>query len=253
MPSAPSPTPDTTLAPTATEAPDQADLGVELPDIGKLSGSLAQRVYDSLRTAILSMQLPPGTMLRKQVICAQLGVSRSPVSEAITRLAVEGLVEVIPQSGSRVTKFSMAEIREGAFLREAVELAAVAKVATDRTEEQLAELTRNLRLQALYLEDNDYDGFYREDERMHDMILAFTGFPKIQTLATTGWVQVNRARQMLLPLEDRAHGAYEEHRPIIDAIRDRDAEAARAAMQRHLNKLVERLEPLAVQRPDLFD
>ncbi|MDN3721652.1 GntR family transcriptional regulator [Roseibium salinum] len=76
-----------------------------LPDIGRLSGSLAQRVYEALRIAILAMDLPPGTPLRKQVICEQLGVSRSPVTEAITKLAGEGLVEVIPQSGSRVTKF----------------------------------------------------------------------------------------------------------------------------------------------------
>nr|MEC9417188.1 GntR family transcriptional regulator [Pseudomonadota bacterium] len=128
---------------------------ITLPDIGKLSGSLAQRVYEALRSSILAMDLPPGTLLRKQVICEQLGVSRSPVTEAITRLAGEGLVEVIPQSGSRVTKFSMSEIREGAFLREAIELAAVSKVAAERTEEQLTELNRNLRLQALCLEDHD--------------------------------------------------------------------------------------------------
>lgn len=226
---------------------------LQLPDISKLSGSLAQRVYDALRGSILAMDLPPGTMLKKQLICEQLGVSRSPVTEAITRLASEGLVEVVPQSGSRVTKFSMADIREGAFLREAVELAAVAKVAAERTEDQLAELTRNLRLQALYLEDKDFDGFYREDEKMHDLILSFTGYSKIQTLAQSGWVQVNRARQMLLPLEDRAYGAYEEHKPIIEAIRDQNPDAARDAMKQHLNRLVERLEPLAAQKPELFD
>ncbi|MBO0344142.1 GntR family transcriptional regulator [Roseibium sp. CAU 1637] len=224
-----------------------------LLDISKQSGSLAQRVYESLRGAIVAMELPPGTMLRKQIICEQLGVSRSPVTEAITRLASEGLVEVVPQSGSRVTRFSMSDIREGAFLREAVELAAVAKVAAERTEEQLGELTRNLRLQALYLEDGDADGFYREDERMHELILSFTGFPKIQTLADTGWIQVNRARQLLLPLEDRADGAFEEHKPIIAAIQAKDPIAARKAMQKHLNRLVERLEPLVVQRPDLFE
>lgn len=233
---------------TESQFPD-----IALPDISKLSGSLAQRVYESLRSAILAMDLPPGTPLKKQVICEQLGVSRSPVTEAITRLAGEGLVEVVPQSGSRVTKFSMSEIREGAFLREAIELAAVARVAADRSEDQLAELTRNLRLQALLLEDSDELGFYREDEHMHELIFAFTGYPKLNTLAATGWVQVNRARQLLLPMTTRAQEAYDEHCVILEAIRNRDPEAARKAMQKHLSELVTRLEPLAVSRPDLFD
>jgi DNA-binding GntR family transcriptional regulator len=233
--------------------PEQDSPDFMLPDIGKLSGSLAQRVYDALRTAILAMDLPPGTPLKKQAICEQLGVSRSPVTEAITRLAGEGLVEVIPQSGSRVTKFSMSEIREGAFLREAIELAAVAKVAAERSAEQLAELTRNLRLQALCLDDNDETGFYREDERMHELIFSFTGYPKLNAFAATGWIQVNRARQLLLPMRGRAHEAYDEHRQILEAIRDRDPDRARKAMQQHLSELVTRLEPLAISRQDLFD
>ncbi|PVB60521.1 GntR family transcriptional regulator [Labrenzia sp. 011] len=224
-----------------------------LPDIGRLTGSLAQRVYEALRSAILAMDLPPGTVLRKQLICEKLGVSRSPVTEAITRLAGEGLVEVIPQSGSRVAKFSMSEIHEGAFLREAIELAAVARVAAERTEDQLSELTRNLRLQALCLEDYDEAGFYREDERMHELIFSFTGFPKLNALAASGWLQVNRARQLLLPMRGRAEEAYEEHKVILEAVRARDPEKARRAMRKHLSRLVTRLEPLVETRPDLFD
>lgn len=223
-----------------------------LADISKMNGSLSQRVYRILRQAILNLDIPPGTMLRKQMICDQLGVSRSPVSEAITRLASEGLVEVVPQSGSRVTKFSMPEIREGAFLREAIELSAVAKVAAERTEEQLAQLKRNLRLQAMCLEDGDETGFYIEDEQMHDLILEFTGYPKLQFIAATGWVQVNRARQLLLPMSSRAAEAYREHEHILEAIAARNPDQARNAMKDHLSRLVTRMEPLARDRPDLF-
>ncbi len=226
---------------------------VVLEDIGALSGPLSQRVYDVLRSAILSMKLAPGTLLKKQLICDQLGVSRSPVGEAITRLAGEGLVEVIPQSGSRVSRLSMRDIREGAFIREAMELAAVEKVAAERTDEQLAELTRNHRLQGLCLQDNDETGFFREDEAMHALIFSFTGYPRLNVLASTSWIQVDRARLLILPLKDRAFSAFEEHRNIIDAIRARDPQTARAAMKKHLSELVTRLEPLAVARPDLFD
>ncbi|NVK33501.1 MAG: GntR family transcriptional regulator [Rhodobacteraceae bacterium] len=224
-----------------------------LPDISKMTGSLAQRVYLALRSSILSVDLLPGDIIRKKSICDQLGVSRSPVSEAITKLALEGLVEVIPQSASRVTKLSLADIREGAFLREAVELAAITKVAVEHSEAELALLKRNIRLQALCLEDKDEPGFFAEDERMHQLILSFTGFPKIEAMSKTAWVQVDRARQFLLPIEGRAYEAYREHLAILDAIESRDAQAARNAMQKHLSELVNRLEPLAVKRPELFD
>ncbi|WP_153768968.1 GntR family transcriptional regulator [Labrenzia sp. CE80] len=232
---------------------EQTESLYQLSDITKMSGSLAQRVYAVLREAILTLHLPPGALLKKQAICEQLGVSRSPVTEAITRLAAEGLVEVIPQSGSRVTKFSMPEIREGAFLREAIELAAVAKVAAERSADQLSQLKRNMRLQAMCLEEDDELGFYREDERFHELILEFTGYPKLGTLADTGWIQVNRARQLLLPLPERAKSAFKEHQEIMAAITAANPEAARGAMKKHLSELVTRLEPLARDRPDLFD
>ena len=73
-----------------------------------------------MKDAILSLAYQPGQIMRKGEICEQLDISRSPVSEAVTRLAAEGLVDVIPQAGTFVTRFSMAEIREGAFLARSV-------------------------------------------------------------------------------------------------------------------------------------
>ena len=115
-----------------------------LRDIASDEGSLAQRVYLAIKQAILSLDFPPGATLRKAPICKRLGVSRAPVTEAIARLAAEGLVDVVPQSGTRVSYFSMPEIREGMFLREALELATVAKVARDLTEDQRKKLSRNM-------------------------------------------------------------------------------------------------------------
>ena len=91
-----------------------------LKPLEAFSGSLGAKVYQTLRQAILSLSYRPGEILRKPEICAELGVSRSPVSDAVARLAVEGLVDVVPQAGTYVARFSMAEIREGAFLREAI-------------------------------------------------------------------------------------------------------------------------------------
>lgn len=217
-----------------------------------LSGSLAQRTYLSLRAAILSLAFRPGEALRKAEICEALGVSRSPVAEAISRLAGEGLVDVVPQAGTYVARFSMEEIREGAFLREAIELAAVETVATSITDDQLVQLRRNLRVQEALVADRDYGGFYKLDGEMHELILGFTGFRKLGQVSDTAWVHVNRARQLILPMPGRVAETFEEHRSILSALEARDAQAARAAMRRHLGRLVTFLEPLEREHPELF-
>lgn len=219
----------------------------------QFQGSLAQRVYATLRESILSLSLRPGDILRKPEICEALGVSRSPVSEAVARLAVEHLVKVVPQAGTYVARLSMAEIREGAFLREALELAAVERVARIVSEDQLVLLRRNLRVQTALVEDGDFAGFYQTDAQMHEMILSFTGFPRVPVLADTAWVHVNRARQLILPASGRVEDALAEHQAIVAALEAHDPLAAREATRLHLGKLLAFIEPLAETRPDLFD
>ncbi|WP_434055763.1 MAG: GntR family transcriptional regulator [Roseibium sp.] len=223
-----------------------------LQDISAFEGSLAQKVYLALQEAILSLQFRPGEVLRKAPICEKLGVSRSPVAEAIARLANEGLVDVIPQSGTRVAYFSMDDIREGSFLRQALELASIAKVAVDRTEDQFAQINRNMRLQTLLIEDDDILGFYQADEEFHELFMLFTGYPRLKAVARLVSLQVTRARMLLLPTPGRAVETLEEHKAVVDAIQNRDADAAQAALRHHLGQLMPRIEALAETRPELF-
>lgn len=242
-----------------SQPPPEPAIEVQLPSrrdlrpLDGFQGSLAQRVYASLREAILSMALRPGDIIRKPEICEALGVSRSPVSEAVARLAVEHLVRVVPQAGTYVARFSLEEIREGAFLREALELAAVERVAAEITEDQVVQLRRNLRLQQALIEDMDIAGFYQTDAAMHELILSFTGFRRVAALADTSWVHVNRARQLILPAPGRVQSTLTEHQAILSAIEARDPQAARAATRLHLGRLIGFLEPLAQSRPDLFE
>lgn len=226
---------------------------MQLQPLTAFSGSLGQRVYQTLRQAILSLGYRPGEILRKPDICEALGVSRSPVADAVARLQVEGLVEVVPQAGTFVARFSMQEIREGAFLREAIEVAAIERVATQITDEQLQLLRRNLTVQAALIADGDVAGFYATDAAMHELLLSFTGFPKLAQVSETAWLHVNRARQLILPIPGRIQATLAEHKAILAALEARDPVAARTAVQTHLRQLVTYLEPLERDRPDLFD
>jgi GntR family transcriptional regulator, rspAB operon transcriptional repressor len=224
-----------------------------LRPLAEFTGSLGQRVYQTLRHAILSLAYKPGEILRKPDICEALGVSRSPVADAVARLQAEGLVDVVPQAGTFVARFSMQEIREGAFLREAIEVASIERVASRVTDEQLQLLRRNLTVQTALVVDGDIPGFYAMDAAMHELLLSFTGFPKLAQVAETAWLHVNRARQLILPVPGRVQATLAEHQAILAALEARDPVAARDAVQAHLRQLISYLEPLERDRPDLFN
>lgn len=234
-------------------APQEEPADRRLLPLDRFAGSLGQRVYQTLRQAILTLTYRPGEILRKPEICEALGVSRSPVADAVARLAAEGLVDVVPQAGTFVARFSMEDIREGAFLREAIETAAIELVAGAITEDQLQLLRRNLALQAVLVADGDQRGFHQADAQMHELILSFTGFRRLAQVSETAWLHVNRARQLILPVPGRLAQTLEEHRAILGALEARDAIAARAAIRHHLGQLIRYLAPLERERPDLFN
>ncbi len=223
-----------------------------LTPLDQFQGSLGQRVYQSLRQAILTLSYRPGEVIRKPDICDRLGVSRSPVADAVARLAADGLVDVVPQAGTFVARLSMTDIREGAFIREAIEVAAAEWVASRITDDQLRELRRNLMIQEALVADGDQQGFMALDGQMHEMMLSFTGFPRLPQVSQTAWLNVHRARQLILPVQGRLATTLAEHRAILAAFEARDPMAARQAVQHHLRQLLTYLQPLERERPDLF-
>jgi DNA-binding GntR family transcriptional regulator len=223
-----------------------------LTPLARFEGSLGTRVHLALKEAILTLAYRPGEILRKPDICAQLGVSRSPVADAVQKLRSEGLVDVVPQVGTFVARFSMQEIREGAFMREAIETAAIERVAATATDEQIACLRQNLDAQTLRVAQGDTPGFYELDGGMHALLLSFTGFRRPAQVSETAWLHVNRARRLILPLPGRIAATLDEHRAIVEAVAARDPEAARLAVRTHLRQLLRYLEPLERERPELF-
>lgn len=234
-----------------TGSQDQNGASRLLP-LERFQGSLGQRVYHSLKHAILTLAFRPGDIIRKPEICDRLGVSRSPVADAVAKLASDGLVDVVPQAGTFVTRLSMTDIREGAFIREAIEVAAAELVAPIITEDQLRELRRNVRMQEALVADGDAQGFMALDGQMHEMMLSFTGYPRLPQVSQTAWLSVHRARQLILPVEGRMQATLDEHRSILAAFEAHDPLAARLAVQHHLRQLLTYLQPLERAHPELF-
>ena len=105
-------------------------------------GGATARVHWALREAIVLLDLKPGEFLDKQAIAARLGVSRFPVGEAMNRLAAEGLVDIMPQSGTRVALIRISDARENMFLRRAIESEAIRTLTKTMSADRVYEIDR---------------------------------------------------------------------------------------------------------------
>jgi DNA-binding GntR family transcriptional regulator len=214
-------------------------------------GSATERVVEALREAIVGLELRPGAVLDKSELTKRFGVSRFPIAEALNRLKAEGLVEIRPQSGSTVSRIRLADARENMFLRRALEAEAVAFHASRHSEPLLAELRRNMRYQKAALDADDRPGFHRLDLEFHDMLVTAVGYRRVRATVEGARLSLDRARRLLIT--PRRHElSYSEHIAILQAILEGDALAARAAMNAHLDSVMEELEAFSRTNPAVF-
>jgi DNA-binding GntR family transcriptional regulator len=207
-----------------------------------VDASKTERVYRILRRRIRELSLPPGAALRKDEIALELGVSRAPVSEAIARLADEALVDVFPQHGSFVASIRADDVRESLFIRTALEVEAIRRVAQAAEPGLLSELQANLAGQEAALADSDLARFYDLDEAMHGAIFAALRGPRAMKLLDAARAPLDRPRRLALPETGRPEATLAEHRRIVDAIASGDPEFAAAAMRAHLSQVARTVE-----------
>jgi DNA-binding GntR family transcriptional regulator len=196
--------------------------------------SKSERVYEHLRRRIRELALPPGAPLRKEEIALELGVSRAPVSEAIARLAEEGLAEVFPQHGSFVAQIRPADVRESLFIRTALETEAMRRLAPAADSALIAALDANLAAQAQALAAGDLARFYDLDEGLHALLFTAVAAPRAVRLLDAARAPLDRVRRLALPGLGRPEATLAEHRRLVEAVRTGDAEFAAAAMRVHL-------------------
>ncbi|AXE96050.1 GntR family transcriptional regulator [Paraburkholderia sp. 22099] len=214
--------------------------------------SLTDAVAAALREAIVTLALEPGMMIDKQAICERMGVSRFPVSAALARLATAGLVEVLPQRGTRVKPIVIHDIRQHLFIRSALEVEAVRGLASTCSEATLAALAANLEKQREAVTGGLRHEFHLLDLAFHEILLDAIDLPRVKEIVATSRGALDRARQ-LLGSPERQIQTLAEHVRIFEAIAARDAEAAARAMHGHLDQVVAELQRFAGERPGLFE
>jgi DNA-binding GntR family transcriptional regulator len=224
-----------------------------LPRAARKAGSKSGLVYDRLRSEIISLRLEPGAQIDKAEICGRFEVSRQPVSEALTRLAEERLVTVEPQKGTYVTRIRMRDVAEAAFLREALEIATVRRVAPDIDDETLDRLKLIVDYQSAATAADDIEEFFLLDIRFHTTLLARVAFPRVSEVVESARAQTERIRRLLLPTPRRNIDTIAEHKAIVSQLAHRNPTGAADAMRVHLGKGLQTLNEFAAERPELFE
>ena len=167
-------------------------------------GGTVQRVQDVIRDAIVRLELPPGTAIDKAALCARLGVSRFPVSEALGRLAAEGFVEILPQRGTRVARIDMGDCHQAMFIRRALEVEAMRSIASRADAPLLATLDRNLCEQEAVLPNENSVRFHQLDLELHEVLMDFLGFERVKNAVETARGSLDRARLFMCTPERKA-------------------------------------------------
>lgn len=211
-----------------------------VPDERDISKS--ERVYEVLRRRIRELTMAPGAPLRKEEIALELGVSRAPVSDAISRLAEEGLVDVFPQHGSFVALIRATDVRESLFVRTALEVEAMRQLASVADAATLRVLDSNIAAQAEALAAGNLEQFYDLDEALHASIFGAIEKPRALRLLEAARAPLDRVRRLALPQAGRPEQTLAEHRALVEAIRSGDSEYAAAAMRAHLTMVGRAIE-----------
>jgi DNA-binding GntR family transcriptional regulator len=216
--------------------------------IGKTVGP---QVYRILRERIIQAELLPGERLSESDVAKSLSVSRQPVREAFIKLSEEGLVQVLPQRGTFVTKISVASVMDVRFVREAIEADIVRLVAEKHDAGTIEELRRQLTEQKKVPHD-DRSAFLRLDERFHNTLATAAGKAYAWSVIESVKAQMDRVR--FLSVDDMHIGRLiEQHERIVDGIAAGDKTAAEQALRTHLREILNSLPEIARSRAELFD
>nr|WP_288555374.1 GntR family transcriptional regulator [uncultured Mediterraneibacter sp.] len=196
-------------------------------------------VFNTLRQAILRGELKPGERLMEIQLANKLGVSRTPIREAIRKLELEGLVLMIPRKGAEVAEITEKNMLDVLEVRRALEELAV-KLACERiTEEEIQELKEAADAFQKILSEKDITKIAEADEAFHDVIFKSTGNDRLIQLLNSLREQMYRYRLEYLKREEYHPQLLEEHQQIIDRITRKDQSEAAELIDRHIGNQVD--------------
>jgi DNA-binding GntR family transcriptional regulator len=195
---------------------------------------LREIVFEALRNAIIERRLEPGDRLMEVQLAEAMGVSRTPVREAIRRLELEGFVVMIPRRGAYVAQLSLKDIADAFEIRGALEGLAAGLAAERATDEEIEQLERVIARTSDCLDKGDADKAVELDIEFHEVIYEASRNQRLTQIISNLREQILRFRTQSLAYPGRLAIAVHEHVQIVDAIAERDPGAARKRAEEHI-------------------
>jgi DNA-binding GntR family transcriptional regulator len=225
-----------------------------LTPISRRAGARAGlAVYERLRDAIVSTMLEPGQQISENELAEALGVSRTPVREAVARLRDDQLVEVVPQLGTFVSRISVAGVDDAQFLREALECSAVRLAAQRADGADVAELCVLIARQEAARDGDNPDAFFELDDELHSTMCELSGRPIAWTVVARANGHLNRVRRLSLAQPSYIDEMITEHKAVVDAVGRGEPDAAETALRHHLRMVLSDLPNIRRDHPEYFE
>jgi DNA-binding GntR family transcriptional regulator len=196
--------------------------------------ALKDWAYDTIKESILNLRVPPGAQLHIEDLADQMGISRTPVREALLRLESDGLVRAVPRVGFFVTEITRRDLEDLFEVRALLEGHAAEKAASLLTEDELAHIDRLLEAGVSAVERGDLGEFLETEITFHTLLIERT--PNRQLIAMMESLQDLTYRERVLSLEslENVRESLVEHRRILEALRQRDGELVGRLMREHI-------------------
>jgi DNA-binding GntR family transcriptional regulator len=217
---------------------------------------LHEEVVGRVRAMLLEGEIPPGARIPERDLCEKLQISRTPLREALKVLAAEGLVQLLPNRGSRAAKLTDNDMRDLFEVCQGLE-ALAGELACERiTDSEIAAVAATHAAMAQHYQDNDLLQYYRCNRAIHEAIVAAAGNPVLSGLYESVTARIRRARYVTPMTPPRWALAIREHEAILNALQRRDglglAHILRAHL-RHKREEVLRAGFAETENPDIAD
>lgn len=214
-------------------------------------GRTSDRVLTELTAAIRELRLPPGQSVSETDLAEAMQVSRTPVREAIDRLAGVGLIDVVPQVGTRISPIRLSDVEEARFVRESLEVAAF-ELACGRPARDVTEHRRLLAQQRRACEDGELDAFFGLDESFHERTFVLAGHPGAWRVVQRSKLQLDRLRRLSLPEPSTLAQLIDDHTAILDALHRGALRDGSRCIRIHARRVLEHAPRLRARHPEYF-
>ncbi len=203
--------------------------------------SLRGRVFNKIRGDILSGAYHENEELKENTLATELGVSRTPVREALRQLELEGLVTIIPNKGASVTGITKKDIHDIYMIRSYLEGLCAKWACEHITEDQIEDLEEVLYLSDFHARRNHYEQLVELDNKFHDLIYKASGSKILNHVLSDFHHYVERIRKITLSQPNRASKSSAEHASILGAIKERNGELAERLANEHIMNTIKNI------------